>query len=155
MLTGFNILNRRPHTKSIAGTCALLQFQCLYPIDPNSSSCVILSVRTCTAPHTSRCSLLNLGGLVAHGFQHFEQKTPYTIDSRYLFPSPVSMLSPNGPKRNHLRHFFRLEPALPHTHAHAAYWTLEVWLLTGFTFLNRRPRTQSIAGTYALLQFQC
>ena len=107
LLTGFNFLNMRPHTQSIAGTYDLLQFQFLSPTDPNSSSCVILSVRTCTEPHTSTCNLLDLGGLVAHGFQLFEQETPYPIDSRYLCPSPVSMLNPNGPKLLQLHLFFR------------------------------------------------
>ena len=106
LLTGFNILNRRPHTKSIAGTYALLQFQCLSPTDPNSSSCVILSVRTCTAPRTRTCNLLDSGGLVAHGFQLFERETPHPIDGRYLCPSPVLILNLNVPKLHLLRHFF-------------------------------------------------
>ncbi len=50
--------------------------------------------------------------------------------------------------------FFRLEPALPHTHAHVPYWTTEVWLLTGFNFLNSRPPTRSIECTYGFLLFQ-
>jgi hypothetical protein len=47
-----------------------------------------------------------LGGLGTHGLQLFKRKTPYPIDGRYLFPSPVSMFSPNGPKLYHFRHFF-------------------------------------------------
>ena len=50
--------------------------------------------------------------------------------------------------------FFRLEPAQPHTHAQVPYWTLEAWLLTGFNFLNSRPPTRSIEGTYGFLLFQ-
>ena len=50
--------------------------------------------------------------------------------------------------------FFRLEPALPHTHARVTFRTLEVWLLTGFNFLNGTPHTRSIEGTYGLIQFQ-
>ena len=105
-LTGFNFLNRRPPTRSIAGTYGLLQFQVSTPLEPHSTIFVIFSVRTCTAPHTRTCSLLDLGGLVAHGFHIFEQEAHYTIDSRYLFPSPVSMLNQNGPKLHLLCHFF-------------------------------------------------
>jgi hypothetical protein len=51
--------------------------------------------------------------------------------------------------------FFRLEPALPPPQTHVHYWTLEVWFLTSFNFLNRRPPTRSIKGTYGLLHVQC
>ncbi len=40
------------------------------------------------------------------GFNFFEQETPHPIDSRYLCPSPVSMLNPNGLKLHIFRHFF-------------------------------------------------
>ena len=90
VLTGFNFLNRRPHTQSIAGTHAFSSFN----VKPK---------RTQTSPFSS---------------------------------------------------FFRLEPALPHTHARVTFRTLEVWLLTGFNFFNKRPPTQSIAGTCARIQFQ-
>ncbi len=109
------------------------------------------SVKTCTAPHTRTCNFSDPGGLVAHEFQLFKQETPYQIDYRYFCPSPVSMLNPNGPKLHHFRHFFRLEPALPHTHTHArvTFRTLEVWLLTGFNFLNKRQETtQPIDSRY-------
>ena len=39
--------------------------------------------------------------------------------------------------------------------AHVPYWALEVWFLTGFNFLNRRPPTQSKAGTHVLRHIQC
>ena len=126
LLTGFNFLNRRPPTRSIAGTYGLIQFQCSTQTDPNSTIFVIFSVRTCAAPHTRACTLLDPGGLVSHGFQLSEQKTSYSIDSRYLWPSPVSMRNPNIPKHHHFRLFFRLEPALPHTHAHVPHRTTEV-----------------------------
>ena len=106
LLTGFNFLNGTPHTRSIEGTYGLLQFQCATRTDPNSTIFVIFSVRTCTVPHTRTCTSSDHGGLVAHGFQLFERYTPYTIDSRYLWPSPVSMRNPNGPKLHHFRHFF-------------------------------------------------
>ena len=103
---------------------------------------------------TRACTLLDPGGLVAHGFQLFEQETTHPIDSRYVCPYPVSTLNLNGPKL-YLFVVFRYESALPHTHAHVTFRTLEVWVLTGFNFLNRRPHTQSIAGNHARLNFQC
>ncbi len=46
-----------------------------------------------------------------------------------------------------------LEPALDHTHEHVPYWTPEVWLLTGFNFLNRRPHSHSIEGINGISTF--
>ena len=106
LLTGFNFLNRRPPTRSIAGTYGLLQFQVSTPMEPHSTIFVVFSVRTCTAPHTRTSTLLDPGGLVAHGFQLFERHTSYTIDRRYLWLSSVSNFNPNGPKLHHFRHFF-------------------------------------------------
>ena len=85
LLTGFNFLNGTPHTRSIEGTYGLLQFQVSTPMEPHSTIFVIFSVRTCTAPHTRTSTLLDPGGLVSHGFQLFEQETPYPIDRRYLW----------------------------------------------------------------------
>ena len=106
LLTGFNFLNGTPPTRSIEGTYGFHLFQISTRTDLNSTIFVIFSVRTCTAPHTRTCTSSDHGGLVAHGFQLFERYTPYTIDSRYLWPSPVSMRNPNGPKLHHFRHFF-------------------------------------------------
>ena len=106
LLTGFNFLNSRPPTRSIEGTYGFLLFQISTRTDPNSTISVIFSVRTCTAPHTRTSTLLDLGGLVAHGFQLFEQETPYPIDSRYLWPSPVLSFNPNGATLHHICHFF-------------------------------------------------
>ena len=154
MLTGFNFLNGRPPTQSIAGTCVLLQFQFQTSTDPNSTIYVIFPVRTCTAPYTRTCNFSDPGGLVAHGFQLFEQETTDPIDSKYLCPSTVSTLNLKGPKLHLFCHFFVMNLHCP-THAHVTFRTPEVWLLTGFNFLNRRPHTQSIAGTHARLNFQC
>ena len=106
LLTGFNFLNGTPPTRSIEGTYGFHLFQISTRTDLNSTIFVIFSVRTCTAPHTRTCTSSDHGGLVAHGFNLFERYTPYPIDSRYLWPSPVSMRNPNGPKLHHFRHFF-------------------------------------------------
>ena len=74
-------------------------------------------VRTCTAPHTRTCNFSDPGGLVAHGFQLFEQETTHSIDSRYLCPSPVSTLNLNGPKLHLFCHFFGMNLHCP-THIH-------------------------------------
>ena len=105
LLTGFNFLNGTSPTRSIAGVYIFLQFQISTRTDLNSTIFVLFLVRTCTAPHTRTCTLLDPGGLVAHGLQLFEQYTPYPIDRRYLWLSSVSMRNPNGPKLHHFRHF--------------------------------------------------
>ena len=76
---------------------------------------VIFPVRTCTAPYTRTCNFSDPGGLVAHGFQLFEQETPYPIDNKYSCPSSVSMLNPNGPKLYHFRHFLVRTCTAPYT----------------------------------------
>ena len=108
-------MNRRPPTRSREGTYGLLRFQCSTQTDPNSTIFFIFSVRTCTAPYTRTCNFSDPGGLVAHGFQFFEQEVPYQIDNRYLSPSPVSILNLNGPKLHLLRHFSVRTCTAPHT----------------------------------------
>ena len=76
LLTGFNFLNGTPPTRSIAGVNIFLQFQISTRTDLNSTIFVIFSVRTCTAPHTRTSTLLDLGGLVAHGFQFLNRRPP-------------------------------------------------------------------------------
>ncbi len=74
-------------------------FQCRTSMDPNSTIFVDFSVRTCTAPtHIRTCNFFDSGGLVAHVFNLFEHETQNPIGSRYLFPSPISMLNPDGRK---------------------------------------------------------
>ena len=113
VLTGFNFLNGRLHTQSIAGTHARLKIQCLTQTDSNFTIFVIFSVRTCTAPHTRTCNFSDTGGLVAYGFQLFERETTHPIDSKYLCPSPVSILNLNGSKLYLLRHFFGMNLHCP------------------------------------------
>ena len=87
-------------------------FICLTPPPPPQTWPYTFSHGKPTTPYPPlplppcTCTLLDPGGLVSHGFQLFEQETPYPIDRRYLWPSPVSILNPNGPKFHHFRHFF-------------------------------------------------
>ncbi len=69
------------------------------------------SVRTFTAPHTRTCNFSDPGGLVAHGFQLFEQETPHPIDTGYICLSKVSILNLNGPKL----HLLAIICTAPHT----------------------------------------
>ena len=105
VLTGFNFLNRRPPRPIDSRYLCSSPVSMLNPNGLKLHHFCHFQVRTCTAPYTRTCNFSDPGGLVAHGFQLFEQESPCPTDSRYLCSSPVSMLSPKGLKLCHYRHF--------------------------------------------------
>ena len=87
-------------------------------------------------------------------FHPIALENTHWIDSKYLCPTPVSIMASNTSILNHIANFPAQTRALPPPPAMATFRTLKVLELMGFNFLNGRPPAQSIPGTHALLQFQ-
>ena len=85
-------------------------------------------------------------------FHPIALENTHWIDSKYLCPTPVSIMASNTSILNHIANFPAQTLALPPSPAMATFRTLKVLELMGFNFLNGRLHTQSMTDTYALLK---